>query len=265
MKGDGGTIVGTEEQIFKRYEVKYLLDKEQYEQLRRRIEPYMMEDQYGETDICNCYYDTPDYRVIRTSMEKPVYKEKLRLRSYGVPAHENSKVYLELKKKFQGVVYKRREVMTLENAVDFLEGQEQPMEKSQILQEIDWFLKYYQGLKPAMFLSYRRIAMFEKTDEDCAENQKTHTGNLDMRVTFDWDICWRTEDIALEKGIYGNDLLEPGQRIMEVKTPGAMPRWFAEILDEMHIYPCSFSKYGRAYVQWQNDKKTGDKNTKDIA
>ncbi|MBQ8148686.1 MAG: polyphosphate polymerase domain-containing protein [Lachnospiraceae bacterium] len=234
--------MGAEERIFKRYEVKYLLSATQYEALRQRIDEYLVEDVYGEKDICNCYYDTPDFRLIRNSLEKPVYKEKLRLRSYGVPEEMDSTVYLELKKKFKGVVYKRREAMTLEAAIKFLKTQQLPVEENQILREMKWFLDFYHNLQPAMYLSYRRVALFEKESE--------------VRVTFDWDIRWRRSEVDLLKGIYGELLLQPGQRIMEVKTLGAMPKWFADTLDELQIYPCSFSKYGRAYEQWLSRKQS---------
>lgn len=246
----GGESMGTEEHIFKRYEVKYLLSGEQYQELRQRLDGHLIEDTYGETEICNCYYDTPDFRLIRNSMEKTAYKEKLRLRSYGVPDSEEAQVFLELKKKFQGVVYKRRENLTVHEADAYLKNHMKPEKESQILKEIDWVLQYYQNLQPAMYLAYRRIAMFEKTAEEDGQI-KSHNGNQDLRVTFDWDIRWRTEEIELQKGIYGQELLPSGQRIMEVKTPNAVPKWFADILDGMELYPCSFSKYGKAYQQWK--------------
>ena len=88
---------------FRRYEKKYFLSPRQQEQLLQRIAPYIKEDAFDSYTICNIYYDTPDWRLIRASLEKPAYKEKLRVRSYGVPT-ETDRVFVELKRKFDGVV-----------------------------------------------------------------------------------------------------------------------------------------------------------------
>ena len=233
---------------FKRYEIKYLLDEKTYLELRKRLEGKMVVDQYGEKTVCNIYFDTPDSRLIRTSLEKPVYKEKLRLRSYGTP-ERNSTVFVELKKKYKGVVYKRREDMVLSEAEAYLYQGWKPGFSSQVLLEIDWFLKYYGQITPAMYISYERIAMNEVKDSG-------------LRVTFDTNILWRKEELNLKEGSWGNPILEPGQRLMEIKIAGAMPLWLGEILDKLYIYPVSFSKYGRAYQDQikQEMKNRGGKN-----
>ena len=233
---------------FKRYEIKYLLDEKTYLELRKRLEGKMVVDQYGEKTVCNIYFDTPDSRLIRTSLEKPVYKEKLRLRSYGTP-ERNSTVFVELKKKYKGVVYKRREDMGLSEAEAYLYQGWKPGFSSQVLREIDWFLKYYGQITPAMYISYERIAMNEVKDSG-------------LRVTFDTNILWRKEELNLKEGSWGNPILEPGQRLMEIKIAGAMPLWLGEILDKLYIYPVSFSKYGRAYQDQikQEMKNRGGKN-----
>lgn len=233
---------------FKRYEIKYLLDEKTYLELRKRLEGKMVVDQYGEKTVCNIYFDTPDSRLIRTSLEKPVYKEKLRLRSYGTP-ERNSTVFVELKKKYKGVVYKRREDMVLSEAEAYLYQGWKPGFSSQVLREIDWFLNYYGQITPAMYISYERIAMNEVKDSG-------------LRVTFDTNILWRKEELNLKKGSWGNPILEPGQRLMEIKIAGAMPLWLGEILDKLYIYPVSFSKYGRAYQDQikQEMKNRGGKN-----
>lgn len=171
---------------FKRYEIKYLLSDKTYEKLWQRLEGNAKTDKYGNTTICNVYFDTPDSRLIRTSLEKPVYKEKLRLRSYGTP-HREGMVFVELKKKYQGVVYKRRETMVLSEAEDYLLKAKQPGVDSQVLREIDWFLKYYRQLQPAMYISYERIAMYGIKDPS-------------LRITFDRNILWRDKEINLQKG-----------------------------------------------------------------
>ena len=233
---------------FKRYEIKYLLDEKTYLELRKRLEGKMVVDQYGEKTVCNIYFDTPDSRLIRTSLEKPVYKEKLRLRSYGTP-ERNSTVFVELKKKYKGVVYKRREDMVLSEAEAYLYQGWKPGFSSQVLREIDWFLKYYGQITPAMYISYERIAMNEVKDSG-------------LRVTFDTNILWRKEELNLKEGSWGNPILEPGERLMEIKIAGAMPLWLGEILDKLYIYPVSFSKYGRAYQDQikQEMKNRGGKN-----
>ena len=217
---------------FERYEKKYLLSAAQYRQFREKAAGHLTEDQYGKSAILSVYYDTPDARLIRASMEKPAYKEKLRLRSYGRPG-EDDEVFVELKKKYRGIVYKRRVEMPLGPAQAWLAGRgEAP--NSQIGREIAYTLAQYDGLAPAMFIAYDRVALYDK--EDAA-----------LRVTFDSRLLFRREALALEAGAWGEPLLEAGARLMEVKLPGAMPLWLAHLLDELAAYPASFSKYGSAY------------------
>lgn len=217
---------------FKRVEKKYLLSREKYEQLIKRMEPYMQMDEYGLHTICNIYYDTDQFDLIRTSIEKPPYKEKLRLRSYGVP-DKGGKVFLEIKKKWKGVVYKRRIALTLEEAEDYLtKGRPLPKD-GQIEREIDYFIKFYQP-KAKMYIAYDREAYFGKEDSS-------------IRITFDQNIRSREEDLKLEQGDAGKLLLERGCRLMEIKISGAFPMWMANILSELKIYPTSFSKYGNIY------------------
>lgn len=226
---------------FERCEIKYLLSSLQYQELKKRLNGRLEVDQYGKTTICNIYFDTSDSRLIRESLEKPVYKEKLRLRSYGTP-RENDRVFLELKKKYKGIVYKRREDMSLSQAEEFLYHQRKPERESQVVREIQWFLKYYDRILPAMYLSYERTAMYGLEDAR-------------LRITFDENILWRVHELRLKKGDWGQPLLEPGQRLMEIKILEAMPLWLGEILDELSIYPASFSKYGRAYEKQVMEKQ----------
>lgn len=228
--------MGQYQDVFRRVEKKYLLPQDTYQELSRRLKGAIKEDEYGKTSICNIYYDTPDSRLIRASLEKPVYKEKLRLRSYGVP-REDSTVFVELKKKYKGVVYKRRADMTLVQARAFLNQRLllQP-QASQIQREISWVLGYYPNLGPAMFVSYERTAAYGMEDPG-------------LRITFDEHILYRTQQLELRAGIWGRELLKPGMRLMEIKIGGSMPLWLAGILDDLHIYPVSFSKYGGAYCQ----------------
>lgn len=218
--------------VFKRYELKYLLTKEQEELIKQRMADYMAGDEHGRNTIFSLYYDTPDFLLARRSMEGPVYKEKLRLRSYGV-ANPDTEVFVEIKKKYKGIVYKRRISMTKEESDRYLLYGEQ-VQDNQISREIDFLIKRYRGLAPRILLSYEREAFYAKD-------------NHEFRVTFDENILWRREDMDVEKGIYGEPILEDGMALMEVKTADSIPLWFADILSELKIYKTSFSKYGNAY------------------
>ncbi|RDU24497.1 polyphosphate polymerase domain-containing protein [Anaerosacchariphilus polymeriproducens] len=220
---------------FKRYEKKYLLNDKQYFKLKEKTKNQLKIDNYGDITICNIYFDTPNRLLIRSSLEKPIYKEKLRLRSYGIPTLEDN-VYIELKKKYKGVVYKRREQMDLASAEDYLYNYKPVKKETQITKEIDWFLKFYKNLEPSMYISYNRTAMYGTEDPE-------------LRLTFDSNILYREEDLYLESGIWGKPLLKERQRLMEIKIPGAMPIWLSYILSELEIYPTSFSKYGNGYKE----------------
>ena len=215
---------------FERFEEKYLLNAAQYEAVMAGLRGRMQPDLFGRSMVSSLYYDTPDYHMIRTSLEKPDYKEKLRVRAYGIPTPE-SNVFVELKKKFDGIVYKRRVELPLPQAKLLLAGKKTEP-NTQIKREIQYFLRFYQP-EPSVFLSYRRVA---------------YTGaESGLRITFDDDIRFRTDALHLTAGIWGQELLQPGMTLMEVKAPGAMPVWLCELLNRNGIYPTSFSKYGVCY------------------
>lgn len=218
--------------VFKRVEKKYMVEKDTFPILMERLLEHMNVDQYGIHTICNIYYDTDQYDLIRASLEKPVYKEKFRVRSYGVP-NASDNVFLEIKKKYKGVVYKRRMVMDLEASKKFLREGVPPEEESQIQNEIQYFMKYYEP-EPKVFIAYDRMALFGKEDKE-------------LRITFDTNIRSRDYDLELESGDHGELLLERGEHLMEIKIAGAMPLWLSSLLTELSIYPASFSKYGNVY------------------
>ena len=224
------------QEIFRRYEKKYLLTYGQRDALLAALDGRMRIDRYGRHTICNIYYDTEDYQLIRASLEKPVYKEKLRLRSYGVPGSEDH-VFLEIKKKYKGIVYKRRIELPLHEAEDYMRDKGRPSQESQILHEIDWFRKLYRGLKPMVYIAYDRVALYGLE-------------NADLRLTLDENIRFRTDDLQLSSGADGRQILPEGRVLMELKIPEAMPIWMGELLDELQIYPASFSKYGTAYSEF---------------
>ena len=219
--------------VFERYELKYLLTATQKQKVLSAMKPHMEPDQYGRTTIRNIYFDTDSYRLIRRSIDKPAYKEKLRIRSYE-KASPGSMVFVELKKKYEHVVYKRRINLAEHEAMAWMQGKRGCHGNVQISEEVDYFLRYYGSLRPTVFLSYEREAYYAKDDSD-------------FRVTFDDTILCRQNDLSLESDVYGTPLLPEGTTLMEIKCSGGIPLWMAHVLSEEHIYKTSFSKYGTAY------------------
>ena len=225
---------------FKRIEKKYLLSEAQQEALFQKIGAHLKPDAFGRSTVLSLYLDTPDHRIIRNSIEAADYKEKLRLRSYGT-ARADSTVFLELKKKFGGVVYKRRAAMTLTEAERYLRMGIKPFE-SQILSELDWAMKLYGRPKGAMLIACEREAWFDEAHPD-------------LRLTFDRNIRCRENELRLDRGSAGTALLPKNTVLLEIKTAGAMPLWLADALDAEGILPGSFSKYGEAYLRSLEKKK----------
>lgn len=246
--------------VFKRKEIKYLLSSEERNALLPILEAHMEPDAFAHSSISNLYYDTPDFRMVRRSLEKPMYKEKLRLRSYGTPEN-TSTVFPEIKKKAMGIVYKRRISLPYQEAVSFLSGQQiastdtcngmtQQIASTdmcdgttrQILHELDWMLASYENLSSRVFLSYERDSYKGISDPS-------------LRLTLDQDILFRTDRLDLREGAFGEAILIPDQTLMEVKISNAAPLWLAQALSEIGIFPVSFSKYGRAYERICRDPR----------
>ena len=230
--------------IFQRTEKKYLLSPEQRRALEQILWVRMEPDEYGLQTIANIYYDTPDCMLIRESLEKPLYKEKLRIRSYG-RAEKDSKVFVELKKKFKGVVYKRREVMCLKDAEIFLDTGIALHPLSQIQKEIDWFRTFH-DVVPRAFVAYEREAYFDPSGSG-------------LRLTFDTSIRCRDKDLRLSAPLEGRMILPDDRTLMEVKARGALPLWLAAAFSGLSIYPVSFSKYGHYYQDVLSEEKTGSR------
>ncbi len=221
-------------EVFMRSEIKYLLSGEQYQKIREYLDTIAKVDDYGLSRINNIYFDTPDYRLIRTSLQKPVYKEKLRLRTYG-QTDDATNSFIEIKKKYKGVVYKRRTSGRYADNYRYLTGRGAIAEDSQIAGEIQQTLLMYPGLQPAMSVCYDRIAMVGREDPG-------------LRITFDSDIFYNADCKDLRKIRGGKALLEEGQRLMEIKVEGGFPMGLARKLSENSIFPASFSKYGAGYM-----------------
>lgn len=238
------------QEIFERYEKKYMLTMDAYRKLVPELMKHMTADRYGKYTISNIYFDTEDFRLIRESLAKPVYKEKLRLRLYG-DAAEDGTVFAEIKKKYKGVVYKRRIPLSLKDARRYLvygirpDLDRRPFTERQIFREVDYMKERY-GLKPAVFIAYDRIA-FAGTDDP------------ELRVTFDNNIRCRRTELDLAKGKHGTQLLAPGTILMEVKIPGAMPLWMAKLFEDITKYEVSFSKYGTYYKRLMEEKTETEK------
>ena len=235
-------------EVFNRYENKYLMDSRTFHALYDRLLKHMELDAHNRNGqfYCNSniYYDTAQHTLVRNSLAKPKYKEKLRIRAYGVP-EPDAKVYLELKKKVFGIVNKRRTALRLGEAYEFVRTGRPPEPKGymnkQVIAEIEYFLGRYE-LQPMVYLAYDRIALFSKD-------------NRDLRITFDTNIRSRRRDLKLEHGDYGASLLEDGEWLMEVKAEKTIPVWLAGLLSEHRMFKTSFSKYGNEYRKW---RATGD-------
>ncbi|MGM0217131.1 polyphosphate polymerase domain-containing protein [Enterococcus sp. AZ126] len=224
---------------FQRKEKKYALTDAMYDQLREKLQSYMQEDEYGLHTIISIYFDTKDYEMIRHSIEKPVYKEKFRIRSYGVPNKEST-VFLEIKKKVSGVVYKRRVALSYESVAGYIQKPHlfklKTPKDQQVKQEIDWLFAR-KSLEPKVMIAYDRRALFDSK-------------NADFRITFDFNIRYREEQLMCAFKDQGEKIAPEIDVLMEVKALGAYPIWFSEILAELEIYPTSFSKYAQTYQRY---------------
>lgn len=228
-------------EVFNRYEKKFMIDDITFKEIQKRFEQHMEMDEFNKVNgmytVSNIYYDTVDNELIHRSLSKPIYKEKLRLRAYGVP-EQHMKGYLEIKKKYKGLVNKRRTSMVIADAYHFMETGRKPEEKSyhnkQVINEIEFFLRRYK-LQPAIYIAYDRIAFFSKKSKD-------------LRITFDSNIRTRRYDLSLEAGDHGEQLIGSDLILMEIKAENAFPLWLSRMLSEMEVYPISFSKYGQEFM-----------------
>lgn len=222
-------------ETFKRKEEKYLLTQNQYERLINKINNYIEKDKYFESNICNIYFDTSNFDLIKTSIEKPLYKEKVRLRSYNVPEIDDN-VFFEIKKKYKGLTNKRRIIVSLKEFNDYFENNQIPDCNKQIFKEIDYVMKN-NNLKPKLFLAYNRFSYYSKEDKE-------------FRLTFDKNLRFRTLDLELNMGDCGKKYFKDDMYILEIKTLNSIPLWFVNVLSELKIYPQSFSKYGNIYKKF---------------
>lgn len=243
---------------FRRREKKYRIDEQQYQAVRGYLSQAMQPDAHGSCEVLSLYYDTRLYQLIERSMARPVYKEKLRVRSYGVPLKDDC-VFVEAKKKYRGIVYKRRVASSPRAAFAFMAGlpfdeamrrypirpdarqqESDPWVNAQIVSELTYMRDRYEELEPTMLIA-------------CFREPFVARDGSDLRITFDSDIRWRTDRLSLTAGSDGHALLPAGEHIMEVKTAAAIPLDLAQVLDDAGILPRSFSKYGTAYTVAMDD------------
>ena len=215
-----------------RVEKKYRVDESEKEAFLSEIGDYLIPDSHGRSTIYSLYLDTPDFLLIRNSIDAKAYKEKLRIRSYGIPSL-NDKVFFEIKKKYKGIVNKRRIALTLSDALEYINRGTRP-EESQIMAEIDYAMTFYRNPKPKMLVSYERDAFYVKNMPN-------------LRITFDTNLRYNENAVFTSNETDGKSILPEKQYIMEIKTDGAMPLWLSHALDKFLILPSSFSKYGTAY------------------
>lgn len=220
--------------VFKRYEYKYLLTAEQYFVILNELDKRMTVDVHGKSTIQSLYYDTDDYLLAQRSLDKPKYKEKLRMRSY-CQAKGDDEVFLELKKKYDGVVFKRRIALTAADAERGLFDYVRTL-PDQISKEITYAIDLYKTLAPRILLLYDRTAYFGTGKES------------DLRVTFDTNIRYRTDRLNLCGGTDGKPVRTDGKILMEIKAGASVPLWLCRLVSSLGIYKTSFSKYGTAYT-----------------
>lgn len=222
--------------IFRRVEQKYLITSAQYDALMEALGDKLVKDEYFYNDIYNLYLDAPDHRLIIQSIEKPMYKEKFRVRSYGLAENEDSKVYLEIKKKFDGTSHKRRISMTLGEFYKYMEKGNRPKGANPItLAELDYDFEKY-NLQPSILINYERYSYFFR-------------GNKDLRITFDHNVRYRTKKPDLTNGDDMHPIIDKDMYIMEIKSLDSLPIKLSQLLAKLKIYPRGFSKPKNAYLK----------------
>lgn len=234
---------------FKRREMKFLLNEEQYERVVEAISEFMTEDEFGLHTIQNIYLDNRNNDLIRSSLGKPIFKEKVRLRSYGNKAEDNSEAFLEIKKKYRGITYKRRLEGEYKELFDYITLGAPPKERGQVFEEVDYLIKRM-GLKPKIVICYDRRAFYGKTDRE-------------FRLTLDGNIRYRHDNIDLRAGDGGEYLMTQPFRVMEVKSVGAIPMDLVKILSGLKIYHGSFSKYGSIFSGEIRRKYEAERKTRE--
>ena len=220
---------------FERIEKKFWMTAEQYQALLPLFDAKMNRDRFGESTICNIYYDAPDYTLIRRSIERPLFKEKLRLRSYGIPSKDDA-VFVEIKRKLNGIGYKRRISVPFGEAKKLLRGEPIQCDDPQIEAELLAFINRYHP-QPMVYLTYERYAMTAKDDPE-------------FRVTIDRNLQYRMSEVESPSKDGMSPILEDGSLVlMEIKALGAIPQWLTDEMSKLKIRQAPFSKVGACYTR----------------
>ncbi len=210
--------------VFNRYEYKYIISRFKAARLMDVLNKHLELDSYcqehGYYLINNEYVDTINNDLISKSITKPLYKHKFRIRSYG----ENSDlVFFEIKKKYLGLVNKRRCELSYDEAKKLLNKQDlNKDENEQIIKEIKYLMSH-DDYEIKNKISYKRVAYMSHDKE--------------LRISFDYDINSLT-----------NQLLKSDQMLLEIKTSMAIPLWLVLELNELNIQRTSYSKYGTDFI-----------------
>lgn len=228
---------------FKRYEKKYLITGQQLDDILPTLLEYMELDPFciggKEYRIYSIYYDTDNHDVIRQNSSKPVYKEKMRIRSYYDLKDPEDKIFMEIKKKSDGQGNKRRIKLKIREIEPFVNDGILPETKdylsAQVAKELAYYLKRNK-VHPALYVQYDRLALFGKEDKN-------------FRMTFDRNVRTRRSNFQFGESDEDELLLPGGEYIMEIKILGAMPLWLTRLLSEKGLFSRGFSKYGVRYKQ----------------
>lgn len=223
--------------VFNRFEKKYVLSIDVYHEILDKLLLKMNLDKNNVDEfmkVQSIYFDTDNNDYIRNSISKPYYKEKIRIRGYNF-IDSDSELFLEVKRKIDGKVNKRRTNIKLSDIDNLIENNtieynNEYMNK-QVLNEINYILNR-DHLLPKLFVSYERCALVDN--------------HSDLRITFDKNITGSSNKISFNIKT-DQQLLNSKLMIMEVKTCYGMPRWLLEIIENNDIKKASFSKYGTSY------------------
>lgn len=222
-------------EIFSRRELKFLLPFETYKALANDMMPYMRYDKFGDGfgryNIVSLYFDTPQKTIYYETRNKLLFRQKLRLRVYD-EADLNSTAFLEVKQKFKNVVNKRRTLVPLQSAYDYIYQNQSiadQVSNPQILKEIDHFKQLY-NLHPEIVVSYDRQAFHGLYDPD-------------LRVTYDYNLLCRNDDLHIENGPQGENFVDPNLVVMEVKITNSVPLWLTELLSDYGLQKQGVSKF----------------------
>lgn len=217
--------------IIDRFEIKYLLNKCDYNLLINKMKDFLVKDKYFKETIYNIYFDSDDYILINRSLDKPIYKEKIRMRSYD-KTNDSTNIFLEIKKKYIKNSNKRRVVISYKDYLDYINYGIIPKCDKQIMNEIDYCFKRYK-LKPKIKILYDRLAYCLKGDDT-------------FRITFDTNIRYSNDNMDFNND---DNILFMSDYIMEIKTFSGIPLWLNKILNNLDIYPTSYSKVGKIYEE----------------